>query len=625
MLNNSVSPTNTTLNRSTSSAQGNSVGRLSNYALNTPLKSLSEGQIIKGEITDLRNNEVTVTLEDNTRVTGFVTDGSKLSIGETAAFQVTEISPGKISLNVLENSLLSSENITVLRALEEAGFPKNEKNRSIVQELLLNQMPINKQSISVILQQSYANKDIRISTLVLMNKHHIPITKENAVQFEHYRNYEHRLIQEINTVAKELPELLDSIPSNQVVKIGSELLSLFLTAPENTKIPLEPLAIFSTPNEQQELINILKDFSLPENLETKIQDGTATLKEINQAIKQSMELSSDLDNEHLIQAKEIYLAEHPELKDMDVVNIPKEVFLEVPKTIDSFDHPVISKLIEQFSDAQKENKELGGFLLPDQLQELSKQFSSFPLHPIMQEKIANGTATLKEILMVTKNIIPLAKESSVQELFISKDFQKILKETILSSWTLTPKTLKTPDAVNDLYSRMEQQLTQLKELLSHTPGKEINNLSAQTQGMKDNIDFMKTLNEMFTYVQLPLKLKEHTIHSDLYVYTKKKDLKKNNSNITVLLHLDMEYLGPLDIHLSLSGNNVISKFYLEDKKTQKLIASYIDELEKALNKKGYSIYSEILTRQKEIDIVKDFIETDRPNSSVKRFTFDIRA
>ena len=60
--------------------------------------------------------------------------------------------------------------------------------------------------------------------------------------------------------------------------------------------------------------------------------------------------------------------------------------------------------------------------------------------------------------------------------------------------------------------------------------------------MQDNLQFMNTLNQIFPYVQLPLKLTEQLTHGELYVYTKKKDLSAQNKEVSILLHLDMDSL-----------------------------------------------------------------------------------
>lgn len=143
--------------------------------------------------------------------------------------------------------------------------------------------------------------------------------------------------------------------------------------------------------------------------------------------------------------------------------------------------------------------------------------------------------------------------------------------------------------------------------------------------MHQNLDFMQTLNQMFTYVQIPLKLHEQNTHSELFVYTKKRSLMQNPDNISVLLHLDMEKLGPLDIHISLNQKDVNATFYVSDRSAKNLFKDHISELTEALNDKGYSIHSDFKMRETDVDLVKDFMEADTKSGNLTRYTFDIRA
>ena len=96
------------------------------------------------------------------------------------------------------------------------------------------------------------------------------------------------------------------------------------------------------------------------------------------------------------------------------------------------------------------------------------------------------------------------------------------------------------------------------------------------------------------------------------------------SSISVLPHLDMNYLGPIDIHLSLTGKSVAAKFYLEEELSKQVTQNNLPSLSEALAKKGYSLTSEVLTRETKPDPVKEFMQnTQAP--LMKRYTFDIRA
>ena len=60
--------------------------------------SLQLGDVIKGEISDLTGNEITLTLENNTMIRGQISDNSLLSIGQTAAFKLDGLSPAGVIL-----------------------------------------------------------------------------------------------------------------------------------------------------------------------------------------------------------------------------------------------------------------------------------------------------------------------------------------------------------------------------------------------------------------------------------------------------------------------------------------------------------------------------------------------
>ena len=59
-------------------------GGNSDYGVARSATQLKAGDIVKGEISDLRGNQITVTLDNNTILKGYIADSSKLSIGQTA-------------------------------------------------------------------------------------------------------------------------------------------------------------------------------------------------------------------------------------------------------------------------------------------------------------------------------------------------------------------------------------------------------------------------------------------------------------------------------------------------------------------------------------------------------------
>lgn len=143
--------------------------------------------------------------------------------------------------------------------------------------------------------------------------------------------------------------------------------------------------------------------------------------------------------------------------------------------------------------------------------------------------------------------------------------------------------------------------------------------------MQQNLQFMKMLNEQFAYMQLPLKLSSENAHGDLYVMTKKETLRKSKDNLKVLLHLEMDYLGPLDIHITKDHTNISTKFFVSKDDALRLLEKNVGLLKDALNEQGYSFSSEFAEKKKDIDLVHDFIETEAPVGNITRYNFDLRA
>lgn len=630
-LGNRVASTGSSVNQTSVPRKNtHTVGRPTKYGAPAPLKQISVNQTLKGEVTDLRNNEVTVTLDDNTVVTGRLEHGTQLSIGDTAAFQVEDVNP-RIVLRIIPKSETALENSTVNKALEEAGLPKNEKNQAIVRELMNNNMPINKQSIQTILQQAYNFKGVSIQTLVLLNKHHIPVNETNALQFEHYRNMEHQLTDKADSLSRAIPELLKTLaensPSGAVCAFGNKLLSIL--TPENTAAESlkSPDTSNLLPEMRQQVLDILDAFHIPVSDREALLNGSLSLRDLAGLVNSAMDsaYSFDMSNASSLRAEMVNEAVAKGVEpDLDAI---EKALIKTPKTMEVFDDPAIKQIFSDFNAIQSENHEIGALLSGGERSRLLEGLKDFSLPPAMADKIGRGEATTQEVLSFIKTSIPFTPPNAAASLFAMDAFQTIFKSHIMGNWTISPKELEKEKSVDSLYSKMYSQVNEVEQFLKTTLGNTDigSSLSGQAQDMRQNMDFMQTLNQMFSYVQLPLKLQEQNVHSELYVYTKKRDMQKDPSNISVLLHLDMEKLGPMDIHLSLHNNQVISKFYVADKNTKALFSSHMEELSHKLMEKGYYITTEFTIREKEVDIVKDFMEKDMPASSLKRYTFDIRA
>lgn len=571
---------------------------------------IDKGQIIRGEITDIRNNTVSIKVDLGETLTYPLQGDPELTIGQTATFKAVETEDG-IALRAISVKPSQARLATINKALEEAGLQKNERNQMIVLELLNNQMSIDKQTIQKIFQQSLLNKNASISTLVLMNKHNIPITDTTSTQFENYRNYEHRLSKEIGTIAGEIPKLLDKVStfttSQNFLAINDGLMDIFLNTHVSTEIPLS--SVISSKTEISTLLDILRPFALTDSLSEAIQNQTASLRDVVNCIQSSITIAEQMDYESQNTQSE------PDA-------LPNN---GITKATEVFQAPIIRHILDQFTNQQFNNNELSTFLSLQNRQTLALALADFPLSQDIRDNIVKGQLDTNTLLQAIRTALPVTNSLAAKNLYSTQVFQWVLKEHLRSSMSLTPNDIA-DHKVNDYYDTTYNQITALRDLLQNTGLKDaFTQLTATTQNFQENMEFMKVLNQLFPYVQLPMKLKDQFVHSDLYVYTKKKNLQENPDSISVLLHLDMEHLGPTDIHITLARGSVQAKFYMSDDFSTSLLRNNIDLLEESMTRNGYLLQTEFIERQKEVDIVKDIIEKDQPTSSLKRYSFDIRA
>ncbi len=736
MLSPNVSPTNAQVGRSKTNAE-RKVGTMSNYMTRTPARSLSAGQIIRGEVTDLRNREITVTMEDNTVVTGYLQEGANLSIGETAAFLITNIQPDRISLELMQNSLQSSEQITSHKALTEAGLPINEKNLSIVLELLANNMPIHKQSIMNILTQSYQFKDISIPCLVAMNHLGMEITEETAAQFENCLTKETTLEKDVISLAKALVSYLKEQDSPQAAELikqllrtlafpeleetGEEIVSETLQATtqkplisnglsnifgfnrlanllsgkqvqetqqeiqqnkntsgmvsseqkkelssslssftETQKNILEamtkpeklmnPMALYQKPIEISEelksLLTSLDQFS--EKMKEMLSLEELSLRDAITLLQEGRQIADDIDFFQINETRNHFLEKHPEFSELLEKEPDSELckqlseqlettLKQVPSCSTLLPSTLAEQLEHEFSQYLTEKGTIAAILTQEELSELNMQAKNFPFHPQLLERLKDGDVSPKEFLTILRNTASLVNDTTLQAMTGTDAFGKLFEQAFLSSFTMTPKELATPGKAEEFYDKAYARLHSISDALSGQASfgnSDSLDLANQKSGnMQKQIEFLKSLNEMFTYLQLPVKLKNKIRTSDLYVYTKKEAMRNNPKQLSVLLHLDMDYLGPLDIHLSLNHATVKSQIYCEDADTKKFLIAQIPSLKTALNLKGYLFEAEVNEREKPFHFVKDFIqkeekkevENEKQITSKKRYTFDIRA
>ncbi len=235
----------------------------------------------------------------------------------------------------------------------------------------------------------------------------------------------------------------------------------------------------------------------------------------------------------------------------------------------------------------------------------------------IQDRNSNEQITWKTL---TESLL---KEKSPAK--IAGIFEKIWNKEISEQWMLKPETVMEKKNVKEYYEKLNSQIKQLEKILEDTnmaksPAAKV------IQNTASNLDFMNQLNQMHAYIQLPLKMANQNAHGELYVFTNKRNLAKQDGKVTALLHLDMEHLGKMDVYVALENKKVSTNFYLEKEEYLDFLEAHMDMLTARLNKRGYSCDIKTTLRNSEEEPIIKTIEKQQDQPMLLSMqAFDVRA
>lgn len=275
------------------------------------------------------------------------------------------------------------------------------------------------------------------------------------------------------------------------------------------------------------------------------------------------------------------------------------------------------------------NQEMEAFV--DQIKALDEK-GEIPELKDLLSTIQSGTATTWETLKVLSSQsiysdVDISRNVKLASLFSGREYTQILKAEILQQWLLQPEELQDDKSVEELYQRLGKQLEGIREALSQS-GRAENAAMKSVTNMRNNLEFMNQLNQVYNYVQLPLKMNGRETHGELHVYTNKRHMAQEDGSISALLHLDMEHVGPVDVYVTMQNQKVNTKFYLRDEDMIDFIGEHIYLLNDRLEKRGYTMQCELLQRPLEDKegIFLDNLQGGEKNMKVlSQYAFDVRA
>ena len=546
------------------------------------LRSLTKGNIFEGTVSSMKNGRVTLALSNGQQLSARMEGKVPLSIGQSMFFQVKSNDGTQIAIRpfVVDGN---GVNYTLMTALNVAGLAVDADHLSMVNRMMQEQMPIDRNSLQQMARLVSANPDIDVQTMVQLKKLGIPITPENAAQFENYLDDKQAITDQMEHFIDELPQALqgEDLPVDQMRGMGEKILSVI-----SENLPDVPEQAVSSAMTADAAGEILSGDQL---MQQETMEDTAVSNTAGTEAGQTEGTTQMVLDEN---------GQPVETSGVPVEELP--VANQIPHTLGA----VLSE--EQRSNL---NALLGKVLGTD-----STSYT----------KDSGVVEVLKDLQQILKDPLPVERES-LGRLFASNEFQSLVKDTMEQQWMLTPEDLKEPDKIGKLYEKMEGQLTRLTEAMKAS-GQENANVTQLAADVRSNIEFMNQVNQAYTYVQIPLKMSGQNASGQLYVYTNKKALAEGDKELTAFLHLDMDHLGSTDVSVKMLNHKVNTKFYLENDGAYELLMANIPILEEKLAKKGYQCCVTVENEAKHVNFVEDFLKKDQPSAGqLHRYSFDMRA
>ena len=586
------------------------------------MEELSSGSVFEGTVSSVKNGKVTLALSDGQTITARLSGKVPLSQGTPMFFQVKSNDGATIEIKPYTGAG-SGGNPILTNALTEGTVPVTERNLAMVDAMMKEQMPIDKQSLLNMARIANMNPGVNITTVVSMTKLGIPVSPEMAAQFANYMTDEHAILQEMDQAMNELADLAGSsdLTPDQAVQMNQKIVTILLPEQTVTGAPVNAEGQIETGGQTTAEGQIVTGGQI--TAEGQIVTGGQTTAEGQivtdgrlGAEEQTVNGEQTTTAGQAIQEGTGGQALGDVLSDQQFSSLGR-LLQNIPSLVEStklfpeaMEQDIFIDTLEDESVAQNLMTEDAAWKAADGKTALDKNLT-----------VSDFLRTVSQLLSENNGMA----SQSIQKLFGSDAYKSLLRNVMEQQWLIQPEALKQEKKISQLYEKLEQQMRQVEDALKEA-GVTKTRFPETAAEVRGNIEFMNQLNQAYTYVQVPLKMSGQNANGELYVYTNKKNLRDPDAELSAFLHLDLEHLGSTDVSVKMQHRNVKTNFYMADDASYDLVEKYLPILEQKLKDKGYQCTITMTKEEKKVSFGDDFLRKDMPQTgTLHRYSFDVRA
>ena len=604
------------------------------------MQELEPGSTFEGTVNSVKNGKVVLALGNGQTITARLDGKVSIQPGESMFFQVRSNDGTTIALRPYVQAG-NINNPILLNALTAAGVPATERNITMVDSMMKEQMSISRQSILDMGRVVGSNPNVNVNTAVLMTKIGLPVSAEMASQFENYMVDQHAIVDEMDLAMNQLGRLLGDadLGEEQSFELYGKVLDILNgegETPAQTTDGLQQNDTGTMVNageniEMEAAVQQSKDGAVAEGVQKQVQQqNTKDLISMG-AAGQEQSAGVAENTENIVGEQTAGNAAQSMQTGIDAADVLKNTqadtaadFKNVQGQTDTLEQILDQNGLDHLKRLLQNIPTLTGNTDLFEVQEEEDVFvdtmsgddagkKAFELAQAEPEVTLKQSMTAEDFLNTLRDALKQNQEygfAGMTKLFGSKEFAAILKNRAEKQWLLEPEQLKEASKVSDLYERLDHQMKQMENVMK-AAGVTQNSFVQTAADIRSNIEFMNQINQVYTYVQLPLKLSGQNASGDLYVYTNKKNLNDPEAELTAFLHLDLENLGSTDVSIRMKDKNVKTNFYIADDASYDLIEKHLPVLEKRLAQKGYRCSITMSKEEKKVETIKEAVRAIR--------------
>lgn len=547
-----------------------------NLTSNQQIAELNLNSEFSAKVLNVDDNKAILKLADGKLLEAVISGNLKMNIGDFLDLKVKNSENGKIELKVVDmkdNTENRSDTHTDTRienlktSLMDIQELPNEKNIQIAQELVKNNLQVNKDNIKMLSSIANTFGESKIKDAVFLVSNGLKVNEDNL-----------KLISQINENRIELADNLQTL-KNLIIDISknqpdlSDKINQIINEKFGQQVQIKSENIVNEQNKQDDT-KMQHNINLYQNLKEEIIEEHIDVK--NQAVTQN-----NAEMGKLISLNDNAGTESITIKiDNDLNNIIKILNNNLNTNIEE------NKSLKLNLNSYKQGK--------------TDASSDISTKNIISSKVINNVDS-KNVLDSKNSVNNISKNDNINNV----DNKKYAVEKLINKGILDVENLNGADIknLNNDIKDITKTLSDInKTISSYNISQEIkdtfNNI---VTNISNTTQFLDSINQNYVQMFIPLNNNGDITTGQLYIMKNNKKIKskKETSTLNIYFVLDTSNMGIVKINMNCTGKNLNINFKVDGKIAVKNINAKSSELIESLKECNYNVDSLKVDMEKE--------------------------